>query len=475
MWIVGRNKEEAEEKVKKQFPGKTFTLEQDHDVLDTWFSSGLWPLSTLGWPKQDAPDLQRFFPTSLLETGSDILFFWVARMVMLSMYLTRKEGSSSSNTGLVPFAEVFLHAIVRDAHGRKMSKSLGNVIDPLDVIQGISLADLQATLAKGNLDPAEVERAKEGQKKDFPNGIPECGTDALRFALCSYVAHGRDVNLSVSRVESYRRFCNKLWNACKFALSKLPDNIAPSDLYHHHSLTGGESPADKWILRELAKTVLEVNAGFSSYNLMAATTAIHGWWLGDLCDVYIEAIKPVLAVQSQEEHQGEQRESRLEGLRTTQNTLHWCLAAGLKLLHPFMPYVTEELFQKLPRRPEDCSAPSISVSQFPSDEHYAPLKAALDADPAVQTFDRLNGLAGAIRSAAAEQPTRIPPSALNIQLCLAKQDADLLAPSHIAQLAALVKAVGSLSLTAESNEALKMPLKDTQAFIAFSKKTTASQ
>lgn len=208
-WIVARNMEEAVEKAEKKFnlTKDKFLLHQDEDVLDTWFSSGLFPFSVFGWPDQ-TEDLNLFYPTSLLETGHDILFFWVARMVFFGQTLL----------GKIPFKEVFLHPMVRDAHGRKMSKSLGNVIDPMDVINGITLEGLYQQLYDSNLDPKEIDKAKAGQKQDFPNGIPECGTDAMRFALCSYLTQARDINLDILRVQGYRFFCNKLWNATKFAL-----------------------------------------------------------------------------------------------------------------------------------------------------------------------------------------------------------------------------------------------------------------
>ncbi|XP_049648753.1 valine--tRNA ligase [Accipiter gentilis] len=217
-WVSGRSEEEAREKAARNFgvdPDRV-TLRQDEDVLDTWFSSGLFPFSIFGWP-EPSQDLEVFYPGTLLETGHDILFFWVARMVMLGLALT----------GRLPFREVYLHAIVRDAHGRKMSKSLGNVIDPLDVITGISLQGLHEQLESSNLDPAELERAREGQKRDFPNGIPECGTDALRFALCAYTAQGRDINLDVGRVLGYRHFCNKVWNGARFVLRALGPDYRP--------------------------------------------------------------------------------------------------------------------------------------------------------------------------------------------------------------------------------------------------------
>lgn len=209
VWFVGRSEDEALEKAAEHLKVEKdcLVMKQDEDVLDTWFSSGLFPFSVFGWP-DNTDDLKLFYPTSLLETGHDILFFWVARMVFFGQTLL----------GKLPFKEVFLHPMVRDAHGRKMSKSLGNVIDPMDVITGISLEGLHKQLYDSNLDPREIDKAKAGQKQDYPNGIPECGTDAMRFALCAYMTQARDINLDIQRVQGYRFFCNKLWNATKFAL-----------------------------------------------------------------------------------------------------------------------------------------------------------------------------------------------------------------------------------------------------------------
>jgi valyl-tRNA synthetase len=213
-WVVAQDAAAAEAAAMVKYPGKQLRVEQDEDVLDTWFSSGLFPFSVFGWPRE-TPDLSKFYPTSLLETGHDILFFWVARMVMLGMKLT----------GQVPFKQVYLHSLVRDAHGRKMSKSLGNVIDPVNVIDGITLEELHATLDGGNLDPKEAEKARSGQKADFPDGIEECGTDALRFALVAYTSQGRDINLDIKRVVAYRHWCNKLWNAIRFAMMNLGPEV----------------------------------------------------------------------------------------------------------------------------------------------------------------------------------------------------------------------------------------------------------
>ncbi|KAJ3368808.1 hypothetical protein GGF31_006095 [Allomyces arbusculus] len=328
-WVSGRNEAEAMAEAKKRFPNAKFTLEQDPDVLDTWFSSGLWPFSIFGWP-DNTKDLELFYPTSLLETGWDILFFWVARMVMLGIKLT----------GKVPFKKVFCHAMVRDAHGRKMSKSLGNVIDPLDVIEGITLQALQARLDEGNLDPREVEKAKAGQKQDFPRGIPECGTDALRFALCAYTSTGRDINLDILRVEGYRKFCNKLWNATRFALSKLPADFKMPANWSVKDL----SLVEQWILAKLNKAITEVNAQLEAMNFMNTTTAMHQFWLYELCDVFLEACK-VLTTES------------------SRATLYTCLDLGLRMLHPIMPFVTEELWQRLPRQKDQPE--SIVIAAYP--------------------------------------------------------------------------------------------------------------
>ncbi|KAJ3073249.1 hypothetical protein HDU98_001931 [Podochytrium sp. JEL0797] len=374
-WVSGRSEAEALEKAHARFPDvdkKDIVLEQDPDVLDTWFSSGLWPFSVQGWPKQSA-DLEHFYPNALLETGWDILFFWVARMVMMGIKLT----------GKVPFKQVFCHAMVRDAHGRKMSKSLGNVIDPLDVIEGISLQDLQARLESGNLDPREVVKAQEGQKKDFPNGIPQCGTDALRFTLLNYSSGGRDINLDILRVEGYRKFCNKLWNAVlKMGLDKLGANFVPqpSEIY----VTGKESLADSWILHKLNIAARETNAALEERNFMQATNVVYHFWMYEVCDVYLEICKPVLA--------GTDEVAR----RACRDTLYTVLDAGLKLLHPMMPFVTEELWQRLPRRDNDLLGETIMRAKFPVE------LAAWNNPEAEGDFENVNKVVRAARSLLAD-------------------------------------------------------------------------
>lgn len=339
-WVSGRTEEEARSNAAQQFnvTEDKISLRQDEDVLDTWFSSALFPFSIFGWPDQ-TPDLEAFYPGHLLETGHDILFFWVARMVMFGLTLL----------GKLPFKEVYLHAMVRDSHGRKMSKSLGNIIDPLDVISGTTLEALHESLKGSNLDEKEYKKALEGQKLDYPQGIPECGTDALRFALVSYTSQGRDINLDVLRVQGYRFFCNKLWNATKFALNGLGPDFTPTPVMQ---ISGQETELDRWILSRLSQAIELCDQGFQAYDFPMATTAVYNFWLYELCDWYLEYIKPVLY--------GDNEEAK----SVCRNVLYTCLDIGLRLLHPIMPFVTEELYQRLPRRTSTASL-SICVTPYP--------------------------------------------------------------------------------------------------------------
>ena len=279
LYVVGRTEQEAHEKATAKFPNKKFTLEQDPDVLDTWFSSGLWPFSTLGWP-QKTHDLEHLYPTSILETGWDILFFWVARMVMFGLKLT----------GKVPFSEVYCHSLVRDLEGRKMSKSLGNVIDPVDIFDGIGLQDLHAKLHMGNLDPKEVKNAEKFQKTAFPQGIPECGADALRFSLVNYTTGGGDINFDIKVMASHRRFCNKIYQATKFVLGKLPEDFVPRE---SSQPTGEESLPERWILHKLHDAAKSTNKHLEEREFSHATQTTHQYFYDHLCDVYI--VSPQLA------------------------------------------------------------------------------------------------------------------------------------------------------------------------------------
>jgi len=322
-------------------------LERDEDVLDTWFSSGLFPFSVMGWPEQ-TDDLKAFYPTSLLETGLDILFFWVARMVMMGLQLTDK----------LPFHTVYLHAMVRDKDGRKMSKSLGNVIDPLEVISGCTLETLLAKLDAGNLPPKEVARAKKDQSEDFPEGIPECGSDALRFGLLAYTVQGRDVNLDMKRVVGYRLFCNKLWNATKFALQFVSDFKPTANILEEVMSSGKMAIRDKFMISRLMACCDSVNNCFKNYKFGDAQAASYSYWMNDLCDVYLELIKPVIKDTSEEN-----KDSRW----AAQATLWITLESGLRILHPMMPFVTEELWQRLPGRGTlgESETESIMLAKFP--------------------------------------------------------------------------------------------------------------
>ncbi|XP_049873606.1 valine--tRNA ligase isoform X2 [Pectinophora gossypiella] len=371
LWVSAHTHEEALVKAAEKFSvaKEDITLVQDEDVLDTWFSSGLFPFSIFGWPDQ-TEDLQAFYPGTLLETGHDILFFWVARMVFFGQRLM----------GKLPFKEVYLHPMVRDAHGRKMSKSLGNVIDPVDVVRGVTLQELHEQLRDSNLDPREREKAEAGQKADYPNGIPECGTDALRFALCA-MTQGRDLNLDILRVQGYRFFCNKLWNAVKFALMYFPNNTTYE--VYSPSIPSDLAPMDRWMLSRLALAVQKVNHGFQTYDFPLSTTHCYNLWLYDLCDVYLEYLKPLFASGSDVQKAAARR------------TLYTTLEYGLKLLSPYMPFITEELYQRLPRK--DTSCPSIAVATYP-EESAAPWRNE-DLEASVETVMKM---VHAVRSTRAE-------------------------------------------------------------------------
>lgn len=322
-------------------------LERDEDVLDTWFSSGLFPFSVMGWP-DNTEDLKAFYPGSLLETGSDILFFWVARMVMMGLQLTDQ----------LPFHTVYLHAMVRDKDGRKMSKSLGNVIDPLEVIKGCTLESLLKKLENGNLPAKEVEKCKKDQTADFPEGIPECGSDALRFGLLAYTVQGKDVNLDIKRVVGYRNFCNKLWNATRFALEFVSDFQPTSTILDDLMSSGKMAIRDKFIISRLMNAVEAVNDNFKGYKFGDAQQASYTFWMDELCNLYLELIKPVVYDKS---------EANADARWAAQATLWVCLETGLRLLHPMIPFVTEELWQRLPGRGTlgADEKESIMISDYP--------------------------------------------------------------------------------------------------------------
>jgi valyl-tRNA synthetase len=362
--FVARTEAEALSEARAKH-GRDVTLTRDGDVLDTWFSSALWPFSTLGWPEKTS-ELATFYPTTVLVTGFDIIFFWVARMIMFGLKFA----------GDVPFREVYITGLIRDENGEKMSKTKGNIIDPLDLIDGIELESLVTKRTTGMMQPQLKDKIDKNTRKQFPKGIPAFGTDALRFTLCALATMGRDIRFDLGRIEGYRNFCNKLWNAARFVLM----NTEGKDC----GQSGGEcdySLSDRWIRSRLALAIDTVQAHFTAYRFDLAAQALYEFAWYEYCDWYLELAKPTLQSETASEAQ----------LRGTRQTLVTVLEAYLRLLHPMMPFITEEIWQAVasltasklggPKGPTIMLEPYPKATDFNRDDaaerELAPLRATI--------------------------------------------------------------------------------------------------
>ncbi len=374
---VGRNEDDIRQ---KHNLSAQVALRQDEDVLDTWFSSALWPFSTLGWP-EDTQRLKDFYPTQVLVTGFDIIFFWVARMIMFGLKFM---------DGRVPFHEVYVHGLVRDSHGHKMSKSKGNVLDPIDLIDGIDLESLVSKRTSGMMQPQLAAKIEKQTRKDFPDGIQSYGTDALRFTFTALASTGRDVKFDMGRIEGYRNFCNKIWNATRYVLQNTEDQLDAGEVEL--------SLADRWIVSRLQQVSGEVSRHIEAYRFDLASRELYEFIWNDYCDWYIELSKPVLYSD----------DASPEQKRAARTTLIQVLETMLRLLHPIMPFITEELWQKVAPL-AGRSGDTIMLQSYPQRDD------SLIDDEAIRELDWVKSFIVGIRSIRSEMDIK-PGKALPVLL-----------------------------------------------------------
>ena len=389
---VGRD--EAEVREKYSLP-PDLALNQDEDVLDTWFSSALWTFGTLGWP-DDTERLRTFHPTSVLVTGFDIIFFWVARMIMMTLQFMKDE----DGTPQVPFKDVYVTGLIRDEHGDKMSKSKGNVLDPMDMIDGIGCEDLVAKRTANLMQPQLAEKIAKNTRKEFPEGIQPHGTDALRFTLAALASTGRDINWDMKRLEGYRNFCNKLWNAARYVLMNTEGEDCgigsePVEL----------SLADRWILSRLQTCIEETNSHFDQYRFDRIAHTVYEFLWNEYCDWYLELSKPVLYDDNETP----------ERKRGTRRTLVQVLETVLRLAHPLMPFITEEIWQRVAPL---AGVPGETVMLQPYPEPHPELE---DAD-AEADAEWVKGVVEAVRNIRGEM--NISPAKALPVLCRSSQERD---------------------------------------------------